>query len=182
MVSLIVAASLNDVIGVNNTLPWKLSSDLKMFRELTTHHTVIMGRKTFDSIGKALPNRKNIVITSDKKNVNNSDVLVSSSLIHAISTASLLSHSPHVFIIGGGMIYKEALEQDLVERVYLTRVYTKVEGDTFFPHLDKNKWIKISNEEINPPDEKNQYMYAFEIWERKEKVKNVFDDYFQQND
>lgn len=168
--NLIVAASLNNVIGVNNTLPWKLSADLKYFREMTTNHTVIMGRKTYESIGKALPNRKNFVVTSDKSRINNPDVFVSNSLENAIHTASLLSHSPNVFIIGGGQMYKEALEKDLIHSIYLTRVYTEVQGDTFFPEIDLNKWMEIRNV-INKPDEKNEFYYSFDYYVSKKNLK-----------
>jgi len=169
MINLIVAASLNNVIGKENTLPWRLSNDLKRFKELTTSHTVIMGRKTFESIGKALPNRVNFVITSNPDNVKNDDISISSSLEEAIQTASLLSHSPEIFIIGGGQIYKEALEKGLIDRMYVTRVLTKVEGDTFFPDFSEKDWKKV-DEKVNIYDGKNEYNYLFETWDKIQPV------------
>jgi len=177
MINLVVAVSDNNVIGVNNTLPWKLSADMKMFKQLTTNHTVVMGRKTFESIGKPLPNRKNIIITSNPSNIflhgqgeNNDikDIITCSSIEEGLFTASLFSHSPEVFIIGGGQIYKEVLEKDLIDRIYLTRVHTHIEGDTFFPEIDEEKW-KLINYSSFALDEKNQFDYTFETYEKNDK-------------
>lgn len=164
--NLIVAASLNNVIGVNNALPWKLSADLKYFKEMTINQTVIMGRNTYESIGKALPNRKNFVVTSDKSKINNPEVFVSNSLENAIHTASMFSQSSHVFIIGGGQIYKEALEKKLIHSIYLTRVYTTIEGDTFFPALNLNEWNLVEGL-LNSSDEKNEFHYSFDLYTKK---------------
>ena len=186
MINLIVATSINNVIGQENTLPWKLSSDLKRFRELTTNNVVIMGRKTFDSIGKFLPNRINMILTSRAKDdlfggyihliESPTEYMTSkepptaffnTTLEEALSVSKQLFPDKEIFIIGGGQIYKEALDKKIVDRIYLTRVFTKVEGDTFFPDIDQNEWQIVSEPNAFPSDEKNQWAYSFETWERK---------------
>jgi len=139
MISIIAAVSKNGVIGVNNTLPWDLPKDLKRFKDLTTGNVVIMGRKTYESIGKALPNRINIVVTRDK-NFFVPGVLSANSLDSALLKAG---GNKDIFIIGGGEIYKQSM--DFVDKLYITEVDMEVEGDTTFPTIS-DKWI-VSNEE-----------------------------------
>ncbi len=138
--SIIVAMSSNRVIGVNNSLPWHLSEDLKHFKTLTTGHTIIMGRKTYESIGKPLPNRRNIVI-SRNLNAFYGGVEVVHSLEDAFSTSS---NDEEVFIIGGSNIYEQSLH--LVEHLYITEIKKAFEGDAFFPEIDKSLWIESARE------------------------------------
>jgi len=139
MISIIAAVSKNGVIGVDNKLPWDLPEDLKKFKEITTGNVVIMGRKTYESIGKSLPNRINIVVTRDK-NFFVPGVLSANSLDSALLKAG---GNKDIFIIGGGEIYKQSM--DFVDKLYITEVDMEVEGDTTFPKIS-NTW-NISNEE-----------------------------------
>ena len=138
--SIIVAMSSNRVIGVNNSLPWHLSEDLKHFKTLTTGHTIIMGRKTYESIGKPLPNRRNIVI-SRNLNAFYGGIEVVHSLEDAFSTSS---NDDEVFIIGGSNIYEQSLH--LAEHLYITEIKKAFEGDTFFPEIDKSLWTESTRE------------------------------------
>lgn len=134
MVSIIVAKSKNGVIGVGNKLPWNLPIDLKRFKELTTGNVVIMGRKTYESIGKPLPNRINIVITRNK-DFSVPGVLTAKSLQNALLKAG---GEKDIFIIGGGEIYRQSISYS--DKMYITEVDMEVEGDTTFPDIDKNRW------------------------------------------
>jgi dihydrofolate reductase len=157
--SLIVAMSKNRVIGVNNTLPWHLSADLKHFKALTMGHPIIMGRKTHESIGKALPGRRNIVVTNNKHyQATGCDVVTS--LADAIKTCN---HDDEIFFIGGATLYHQALP--LIERIYLTEVDCVIDGDTHFPTLDPAHW-RESASESHSADEKNAYAYRFATLER----------------
>ena len=158
MIKIIVAMSKNRVIGNNNELIWKLSSDLKRFKELTTGHSVVMGRKTYESIGKPLPNRRNIIITRNLEYQVEGCEIVSS-----LEEALLLTGS-NCFIIGGGEIYKQSLE--LADKIYLTLVHQEFEGDTQFPELNK-EWAKMERKDFSA-DEKNEYNYSFIEYERYE--------------
>ncbi len=158
MVKIIVATSKNRVIGNDNKLIWKLSSDLKRFKELTTDNPIVMGRKTFESIGKPLPNRRNIIVTRDTNyGVDGCEI------VHSLEEALLLTGS-NCFIIGGGEIYKQSI--DIADKIYLTLVHKELEGDTTFPELDNN-WAKISRKDFKA-DEKNEYDYSFIEYERYE--------------
>lgn len=144
-ISLIVAADLGGVIGRGGAMPWRLQEDLRRFRRLTIGHPIIMGRKTFESIGKALPGRTNIVLTG-QEGWGAEGVLVASSLEHALALASTVEGHEEVFIGGGGQVYASAL--DRVDRVYYTRVLTHVSGgDTFMPELGLELWREIEREE-----------------------------------
>ncbi len=138
--SIIVAMSSNLAIGVNNTLPWHLSEDLKHFKSLTTGHTIIMGRKTYESIGRPLPNRRNIVVS---RNLNTfyDGVEIVNSLEDALSISS---NDEEVFIIGGSNIYEQSLS--FVEYLYITEIAKAFEGDAFFPEIDKSLWTEFSRE------------------------------------
>lgn len=158
MIKLIAAMSKNRVIGKDNQLIWKLSSDLKRFKELTSGSSVIMGRKTFESIGKPLPNRRNIIITRNTEySVDGCEV------VNSLEEALLLTNN-NCFIIGGGEIYKQSLE--FAKKIYLTIVKEDFEGDSFFPEID-DKWATIITEDFKS-DEKNQYDYSFIEYERYE--------------
>ena len=158
MVKIIVAMSKNRVIGNNNQLIWKLSSDLKRFKELTTGNPIVMGRKTFESIGKPLPNRRNIIITR-----NNDYIVEGCEIVSSLEEALLLTNN-NCFIIGGGEIYKQAL--DITDKIYLTLVHKDFEGDTIFPELGK-EWAKISRKDFEA-DDKNEHKYSFIEYERYE--------------
>jgi dihydrofolate reductase len=160
VVTIVVAISENNAIGKDNQLLWYLPADLKHFKEITTGGTIIMGRKTYDSIGKPLPNRRNIVITR-KTDLEIAGVEVVNSLQEALS---LCAQEKEVFIIGGAEIYKHALA--LTNRIYLTIVHQSYEADAFFPELAKNEWKEI-NQEYHEADEKNNVAYTFSTLERK---------------
>ncbi len=133
--------SSNRVIGVNNTLPWHLSEDLKHFKFLTVGHTIIMGRKTYDSIGRALPNRRNIVIS---RNIEIS--CEGAEVVHSIEDAfSISKNDGEVFVIGGSNIYEQALH--LVDHLYITEIKKSFLGDAFFPEINKSIWVETSRED-----------------------------------
>jgi len=142
--SLIVAVADNGVIGCNNQLPWRISADLKYFKQVTLGKPIIMGRLTYESIGKPLPGRTNIVMTRDT--VWQADgVERASDLNQALAIAKKIADDSgleEVMIIGGATIYREALPQ--ADRLYLTRVHTEVDGDAFFPELDLSEWLETS--------------------------------------
>ncbi len=151
-ISAIVATDNNGLIGKDNTLPWHLPADLKYFKETTSGKSVIMGRKTFESLGRPLPNRKNIVISSKK--IDNDNIFIYDSLEKAILD------NPDSFIIGGSQIYKYALENNLIDILYVTLIHHDFgEGDAYF-HYDKNIW-KLISETYNEKDEKNKYNYSY---------------------
>ena len=155
MIALVVAMAENRVIGKENKLIWHLPADLKFFKNLTTGHPIIMGRKTFKSIGKPLPNRTNIVITR-QADFTAEGCLVAHSLTEALMLAQQLDSD--IFVIGGAEIYKQAMF--LADTIYLTEVHHTFEGDTFFPEIDSILWQETSREE-HKADEKNPYDYAF---------------------
>lgn len=162
-VSIIVATSLNHAIGKDNQLLWHLPADLKFFKNTTMGCPVIMGRKTFQSIGRTLPGRQNVVITRDK--TFNSDNQFDLTVVGSIDEALVKLHSEkEVFIIGGGEIYKQSI--DSVDTIYLTLVNTSIDGDVYFPEIDKNKF-ELVWEEKHIADEKNKFDYTFQKFERK---------------
>lgn len=158
-ISIVVAISENNAIGKDNQLLWHLPADLKHFKNITTGHTIIMGRKTYDSIGKPLPNRRNIIITR-QKDLNLEGVEVVNSLEEALS---LSKDEEEVFIIGGAEIYKQAVA--VSHRIYLTRVHQEFEADAFFPELDDESWEEVEKVD-HLPDEKNKFAYTFSTLER----------------
>jgi len=141
-ITIIVAVSENLVIGHRNTLPWHISEDLKNFKKITLNHSVIMGRKTFESIGKPLKYRRNIVI-SRNKNLQISGVEIVSSLDDAICLAK---SEDEVFIIGGEQIYEIALP--IATNMFITKVHSTIEGDAFFPNFDENQWKKLTQNDL----------------------------------
>ena len=154
LITIIVAASENNVIGNNNKLIWHLSDDLKRFKNLTKGHYVIMGRKTFESMPRALPNRTNVIITR-KENYIAENAIVTNSLESALKIAS---DDAQPFIIGGGEIYNIAL--NISDRIELTRVHHNFEGDTTFPEINKEEWIE-SNRVEKKKDETHSYDFTF---------------------
>lgn len=160
IISMIVAASENNAIGKDNKLIWHLPADLKLFKTLTMGHHMIMGRKTYESIGKALPGRVSIVI-SRQEFYKAEDCFVVHSLEEALNKAS---GDSEVFIIGGDAIFKSALP--IVDKVYLTRVHATFEADTFFPELSAESWELLESTPFKA-DEKNKYDYSFQVFSRK---------------
>lgn len=161
VISFVVAVSENNVIGKNNQLLWHLPNDMKFFKNTTWAMPVIMGRKTFDSLGKALTGRTNIVITR-QPDWHADHVAVVETVEDAIKIASQ-TDAREAFIIGGGEIFKQTLNR--ADKIYLTRVHATFEGDTFFPEIDPNEWKLVS--ELNfDKDAKHAYPYSFQIWER----------------
>jgi dihydrofolate reductase len=157
-VTIVVAISENHVIGKDNKLLWYLPRDLKHFKEITTGHTVIMGRKTYDSVGKPLPNRRNIIITRQEITIAGCEV------VNSIEAAiALCNAEEEVFIIGGAEIYRQAMH--LTDRIYLTIIHQEFDGDSFFPEIDKQIWKEVQRED-HEPDERNLIPYSFITLER----------------
>ena len=152
MIKIIVAMSKNRVIGDSNTLIWHLPEDLKRFKELTTNNTIVMGRKTYESIGKPLPNRRSIIITRDP------DYYVEGcEVVNSLEEALLLSNS-NCFIIGGGEIYRQSI--NVADKIYLTLIYNEFEGDTLFPEI--KDWVEVSKEDFA----NDNFEYSFIEYER----------------
>lgn len=162
MLSLIVAAAENNAIGKDNQLLWHLPADMKFFKNTTWALPVIMGRKTYESLGKPLTGRHNIVITT-RDHWHTHGVTVVRNVKEAISAAEEMKTN-EVMVIGGGQIYREALP--MADRVYLTRVHASFDADTFFPELSKAEWRLVSEKRFYA-DEKHAYDYSFEVWDRK---------------
>lgn len=162
-ISLIVAVASNSVIGSNNTLPWHLSDDLKRFKALTMGHPIIMGRKTFDSIGRALPGRTSIVITRRHDAPLADGVLRATSFDEAIALARTAPGSDEAFVIGGGEVYALALPH--AHHLHLTRVHAEVTGDTLFPPIDMREWREMHHESISAGG-KNDHAHEYVLLER----------------
>lgn len=162
-VSFIVAKSENNVIGINNTLPWHLKDDLQNFKKITMGHHILMGRKTYESIGKPLPGRVSLVISSEPK-PNTESVLWFNSIFRAIKQAERNGET-ELFIIGGEKIFRSALS--LADRIYLTEVKADIKGDVFFPQLSLKNWNKISEETFSK-SEKNDHDFVFKVLDRKQ--------------
>ena len=163
IISHLVALSNNYVIGVNNDLPWKLKEDLRHFSAYTQNKAIVMGRKTFESIGRPLPNRKNIVISSTLSST--SEIQIVNSLDQAISEATDWNKENNlveeVVLIGGGYIFKESI--NLVNKLVLTRVNCDIDGDVFYPRLDFTEWSITSSESFKK-DEENEYDFLVETY------------------
>lgn len=163
MISLIVAIAHDNVIGRSNDLPWYLPADLKHFKTTTAGHTVIMGRKTYDSIavrlGGPLPNRHNVVVTRDQDLV-----IPGATVAHSLEIALDDNENDEVFVIGGAEIYAQSLPH--VDKLYVTEVDADIiGGDTFFPAIDLGQWRETSRE-AHSKDDRNEYGYAFVTYER----------------
>jgi len=158
-INIVVAIAANNAIGKNNKLLWHLPKDLKHFKQLTTGHTVIMGRKTFDSVGKPLPNRRNIVVTRQNIQIEGCEVV--NSLDAALESAK---GEAEVDIVGGAEIYRQAMP--LTNFIYLTIVHQDFEADTFFPEIDKNQWQEIDRED-HQTDEKHAFPFSFITLKRR---------------
>jgi dihydrofolate reductase len=166
IISIIVATSKNNAIGINNQLPWHLPADLKYFKQLTTGHVIVMGSNTFLSIGKPLPNRTTIVITSQQNPEWMMDgIIVVHSVNEAIEKAKALNEN-ECFIIGGAKIYKQTM--GIADKIYKTEIDITIENaDAYFPILESEKWKLISTENFDA-DEKNKMNYSFQVFQKTE--------------
>lgn len=160
MIKLIVAKASNNVIGDKNNLIWHLPNDLKHFKNLTTGHPIIMGRKTYESLGRPLPNRTNIIITRDQNFIDD-QIIITHSLEQAFAKANEIQED--VFVIGGGEIYKQAMEY--VDVIYLTEVHHEFNGDTYFPEIDEESFEEVERVH-HMKDEKHPYSYSFITYKR----------------
>lgn len=163
MTTIVVAIGEKNEIGADNQLLWHLPKDLKHFKDLTSGHPIIMGRKTYESIGKALPNRTNIVI-SRKKNWFEEGILIVGSIKEAVKFAKKIDEN--IFIIGGGNIYEQTME--VADKLEVTLVKAQLEADTFFPKIDPKIW-KLTDEAFHEKDDKNQYDFSFQTYVKIEK-------------
>jgi dihydrofolate reductase len=165
LISLMVAASANNVIGKNNQLLWHLPNDLKLFKNTTWAMPVIMGRKTFESVNsKPLTGRMNIIVSRNPGGIVLSEhVKATTSLQNAIEIAEKFTDAKEVFVVGGGQIYAEALP--IADKIYMTRVHTVIDGDVFFPAFSENDWKLVSDFNFSA-DEKHAYAYSFQVWKR----------------
>lgn len=150
----------NRVIGANNALPWRLPADLKHFRRLTSGHHIIMGRRNYESIGKPLPDRTNIVVTRNT-DYRAPGCLVRNSIEEALAA---VRNDSEVFVIGGAEIYRQLL--DRADRLYLTLIHSNIQGDTYFPEFNGHQWQEISRES-HPADEANPHAYTFLTYARQ---------------
>ncbi len=159
MISIIVAVAENGVIGNQNRLLWHIAEDLRRFRHITTGHPVVMGRKTWESLGRPLPGRENVVVTRQELSLDGART------VHSLAEAyALFPPEEEVFIIGGAQIYAEALP--VADRFYLTRVHRSYEGDTRFPEWDAAAW-RLTESESFPCGERYEYPFTFETYERR---------------
>ena len=158
--SIIAAMALNRTIGIHNTLPWRLPEDLKRFKALTMEHHIVMGRKTYDSIGKSLPGRDTVIVTR------NMDYAVPGCIaVNSLDAALTVSHGDaEVFFVGGADLYRQALP--IAHRIYLTEIQRVFDGDTFFPEFDKSQWLETAREP-HRTEEPNSFEYHFVIYDRK---------------
>ncbi|WP_285766061.1 dihydrofolate reductase [Peribacillus sp. SI8-4] len=161
MISLIVAMDQNRVIGNDNQLPWHLPADLQYFKKVTLGHPIIMGRKTFESIGRVLPGRENVIVTRNRDFKGTGCVV-----LHDISQIQTYAddRDGEVFVIGGAEIFKDVLR--FADRLYITEIHETFQGDTFFPVIDENVWEKISSIQ-GTVDEKNRFAHDFIILQKK---------------
>ena len=162
MLSIIVAKAKNNVIGKDNKLIWHLPEDLKRFKKITTGHTIIMGRKTFESLGRVLPNRKHIVLCNDAQlNIDDKNV----EIINSVDKLEKYENSENEnFVIGGASIYKLLLPK--TNKLYITRINQEFEGDVYFPEINESEW-KIVEQEKGIKDENNPYDYEYITYVRK---------------
>lgn len=168
MLSLIVAVAQNNAIGRNNELLWHISEDLKYFKSVTTGHPVIMGRKTYESIGRPLPGRRNVVLTRgeiESPEIKNPQT-TSFEVVHTLDQVyEIAKGEGEFFIMGGGMLYNQSF--DKADKLYITHIYAEAENaDTFFPEIDPAIWQCVS-EELHEADEKNPYPYTFAVYTKR---------------
>jgi len=160
-ISLVVAMDENRVIGAHGTLPWRLPADLKHFKRVTMGHPIVMGRRTWESIGRALPGRTNIVVTRQAGFGAPGAVVVDS--LEAAKARAAEEDCEELMIIGGATLYEQAMPE--TSRIYLTEIHAEFEGDTYFPELNEDEWACVSRED-REKDDKNPYDYSFLVLER----------------
>ena len=165
-ISIITARSKNGVIGSNNKLPWKMPSDMRFFKQSTIFHHVLVGRKTYEGFKQQLVHRPALILTtkSDYEPKYKEDQIIHS-LEEGIKIAEEQNET-ELFIIGGGEIYKQALDKNLLTHMYITEIDAAIHGDTFFPEFDESDWTIIRKDDFQA-DEKNQYDYSFVLYEKK---------------
>lgn len=163
-ISLIVAVSDNGIIGKENALPWHIGADLKRFKAITTGHTILMGKNTYLSIGRPLPNRRNVVLSSSltPEDVPGCELIASLDDLDKLG----LAEDEELFVIGGARVYGQLMAK--ADKLYLTRVHTQADGDVSSPEIDWNEW-QMTEEEHGYADEKNDFDYSFQNFERKNK-------------
>lgn len=158
-ISLIVAAATNNVIGRDGELPWHLSEDLRRFKRLTTGKPIVMGRLTYDSIGKPLPDRRNIIISSqDGLEIEGCEVVATPD-----DALGLAAGTAEIMVIGGGKVFAEMLPR--ADRIYMTRVHTVLDGDTFFPEISTDEWQVVEQEDF-PADNSREFSFSFITFDR----------------
>ncbi len=162
IISCILAKTKNDVIGKDNDMPWHISDDLKYFKKITSGHAILMGRKNFESIGRVLPNRTNIIITRNK------DYKVPGAIVvHSIEEGlkyALENKEEEAFIIGGGQIYNQSA--DYWDKIYITQIDADIQGDVYFSDVNFEDW-KLISQECHKKSEVNEYDFCFEVYERR---------------
>jgi dihydrofolate reductase len=163
IISCIVAMAHDRVIGKDNDIPWYLPADLQHFKKITLNHHIIMGRNCYNSIGKPLPKRTNIIVTRDAYFIS-SNCIIARSITEALQVAHAHGEE-EVFIIGGGQIYEQT--EELWDKLYITEVDLKVDGDIYFPEVDYSQWNLLTEESHNT-DEKNEWAYTFKEYARNE--------------
>lgn len=161
MITIIAAIGLNNELGKNNDLIWHLPADLKRFKKVTTGHHILMGRNTFESIGKPLPNRTTVIITRND-NYFKDGCLVANSIEKALEIAQ---NDNEIYIIGGAQIYQQAITSNLVDKLDITIVNASFDADVFFPKIDTDTWKEVSRENFKA-DEKNKFDYSFVSYEK----------------
>ncbi|MFN3317090.1 MAG: dihydrofolate reductase [Raineya sp.] len=167
MTALVVAMGENNVIGDKGKVPWKLSDDLRFFKNLTENHVVVMGRKTFESLPKKLSNRIHIVVSRNKKyDIDDEDCYVVTCLDEALDFAKTF-FGKKVFVIGGGEIYEQAIQKQIVDTIFLTQVKAQPSGDTYFPTINPQNWQEVDRKHFYK-NEKNQYDFDIIELRRKE--------------
>lgn len=161
MISIIVAIANNGVIGANNTLPWRLPADLRYFRDTTMGHTIVIGRRNFQDIGRALPGRRNIVLTRDKDfSAENCEIA------HSIDEVmAMIDDDDETFIIGGAEVYRSFLP--LSKKLYITHIDADVNGDVLFPDYDSSEW-QLESEKVQQADDRNTLPFRFCVYKRRE--------------
>lgn len=162
MITIIAAIANNNALGKDNDLIWHLPADLKRFKKVTSGHHILMGRNTFESIGRPLPNRTTVVITRNK-NYKAKGCIVVDSIEKAIEVAR---SDEHIYIIGGAQVYKQAMTSNLVDKLDITQVHHSFDADVYFPEIDAEIWKENSREDFSA-DEKNKYKYSFISYKKR---------------
>ena len=162
MVTIIAAIANNNALGKDNDLIWHLPADLKRFKKVTSGHHILMGRNTFESIGKPLPNRTTVIITRNK-DYKAAGCIVVDSIEKAIEVAKA---DEHIFIIGGAQVYKQTIAANLVDQLDITQVHHSFDADVYFPEIDSDIWKEVAREEFKA-DEKNKYDFSFISYKKK---------------